>query len=293
MGHTGQKRLRGGYTLLEIIISCGIFSVAILGFVASVRVSQQGIRFQTTEAMQMRKTEAALDEMLVGMRWISQYAQAQVTGSTTVDSDALAVKFPPVYTSVAPQIMFRRINGYNGSGQYTWGNRITYYWLPSGAENSKYADGDISKFNPADIDGADHDGNGVCNDGVIWRKIEAVDAAGNPSNGPLDPLGAESFDNSPSAGAHTDLRVVMTNVPPPFTSGGVMLDSFKATLQPRSFTLTLRRFADTGKPVEPDMLPLPSGMASIAPVIANGIVKNNRPNTVAVYSLMRTFALRN
>ena len=282
-----------GFTLLEVTISSAIFLLAVAGFIGAVQLSARSMGFHGAMSQQVRLTEEAVDNMMVGLRWIS------------LSDPQLRYTYPVGQSTALPMITFRRVNGADASGNPIYGDTITYYWLPSARENLKYLSGDMSLWNAADIDGQDHDGNAVCNDGVIWRKMEGAPVNGQP--GPLSRLGGEYF------GANTsDLRVVLENVPPPFSRSGSTikpLDSFRVDIDAtngtwvngvltspgRAVTLTIKRFVDTGVRVLPDMQPMPAGVPTSESVIDADprIGYNQKKGTVTVISTKRRFCVRN
>lgn len=259
-----------GFTLLEVMVSSSIVLMAFTSFLGAVHLCAQGTGFHSVVSQQVRETESKLDDMLIGMRWIS------------VNDPTLKSTYPVGQTASIPMVTFRRINGTDSAGNFTWGDKITYYWLPSPRENSKYATGDMSLWSAADVDGKDYDYNSMYNDGVIWRKIE--DANGD---GKLDSLGYETFPNET-----TDLRVVMTNVPAPFGRVGgyiVPTDSFRIDVDTNAHTVTLvlKRFVNTGVPVSVDMEPRPSTVP-----VSTSVVDSTK-GTVTVLTVQRTYCVRN
>lgn len=282
-----------GFTLLEVVISSAIFLLAVAGFLGAVQLSAKSMGFQGAVSQQVRLSEEAVDNMMLSLRWIS------------LSDPQLRYSYPVGQSTAQPMISFRRVNGADANGKPIFGDTITYYWLPSARENPKYLSGAMSLWDPADIDGKDHDGNSVCNDGVIWRKMEGALVNGQPV--PLSPLGSEYF------GANTsDLRVVVENVPAPFSlSGGTIkpLDSFRVdvdatngtwvngvlTSPGRTITLTIKRFVDTGERVLPDMQPMPAGVPTSESVIDADprIGHNQKRGTVTVISTKRRFCVRN
>jgi prepilin-type N-terminal cleavage/methylation domain-containing protein len=256
-----------GFTLLEVMISMAIFTFASGAFITMVRTSSESMAFEMAISNQTRQVEKQFDDMLVGFRWIA-------VNDTTLD-----FTYPSGTSTDPAKIVFRRIKGVDATGAYIWGDKLTYYWLPSEDEDPKYAAGDLTLYNPADIDGYDHDRNGVANDGVIWRKIEDADG-----DGKLDDLGFESFSGT------TSLSVVFERVPPPFARvGGVVtpLDSFRVDVNRggHAVTMTLKRFVNTGKSVKPDMEPRPAGVPTTA-----AVVKDER---VTVVTAQRAYCTRN
>jgi hypothetical protein len=134
-------------------------------------------------------------------------------------------------------------------------------------------------YSAGDLDGVDQDQNGVADDGVIWRRITDADG-----DGQLAQLGLESFSGT------TDLRVVFDHVPPPFARvGGVVtpLDSFRMEVNRgnHSVAMTLKRFVNTGKPVQPDMSPRPGAVPVTAAVVVDP--------RVTVITTQRTYCTRN
>ena len=278
----GTRRIShgmAGMTLLETVISSAIILTVIAGFLGSLKMYQDGVNLHGAFYSQVRISEQMIDDMLVGLRWISVSEGENLKSYTGTE------------VGKPPMISFRRIKSLNpyyvvpddpttASMEYTYGDRITYYWLPTARENSKYTSGDKSVYDPADVDGADHDGNGVCNDGVIWREVEDADG-----DGKLEDIGYDTF-----AGTY-DRRIVMTNVPPPFVtvSGSpFMLDSFRVSVDAtnRSVTLTIKRFVDTGaQQPNCNAAPHPSGVAVSDPAITR--------NSIIVLTARRTFCVRN
>jgi hypothetical protein len=253
-------------TLLEVMISSAIMLLIIGGFLGAVRTCSKSVVFHGAVTTQMRESQELVDQMLVGMRWVSHADNAVIVSGV----------------SEPPKFSFQEVAGRDVDFNPIFGDRITYYWLPSAAENSTYAGGDVD-LDLADIDGVDHDGNGVRNDGVIWRKIEALPAGKDHP----DDLGLESFDG---VGA-TVTSVVFTHVPPPFyrDGGGALhpLDSFKVSVNTaeHTVTLTIKRFVETGEPVVPDMVPFPADVAGSGPALAS--------DTITVMATQRLFCIRN
>ncbi|MCX7806260.1 MAG: hypothetical protein N3A38_13890, partial [Planctomycetota bacterium] len=254
-----------------------IMLTVIAGFLGALKMYSDGVALHGAIYGQVRLAEQMIDDMLIGLRWIS------VSEGEELKSYAGTEAGKP------PMISFRRIKGlnpyYHVAGEapdmeYVYGDRISYYWLPSERENAKYASGNKSLYDPNDIDGLDRDGNGVRNDGVIWREVEDADGDGR-----LDDIGYDSF------GGTTDRRIVFTNVPPPFVPVAgtpVPLDSFRVNVDctKRSVTLTIKRFVDAASPQpNPNMPPHPQGVAfSDAAVVSPNII---------VMTARRTFCVRN
>ncbi|MFH0938128.1 MAG: prepilin-type N-terminal cleavage/methylation domain-containing protein [Planctomycetota bacterium] len=256
-----------GFTLLEVTISTAIFTIAIGGFIGMVRLTSKSMGTEMALSDQARRGEQQIDILLIGMRWIA------------VKDPELEYKFPSGTSRDMPKITFRRIKEVNSAGVYIYGDRITYFWLPSGKENPKYAIGDASLYDPDDINGIDHDNNGVANDGVIWRKIEDADISGG-----LDDLGYESFVGT------SDLRVVFENVPPPFCKVSDVvtpLDSFRVEVNKtcHSVTITLKQFIYTGDTITPDRSPRPETVPLTDLVI--------RDSKITVLTTKRTLCTRN
>ncbi len=266
-----------GMTLLETMISTSIMLTVIAGFLGALKMYSDGVAFHGAIYGQVRLAEQMIDDMLIGLRWIS------------VSEGEELKSYGGTEAGKPPMISFRRIKGLNpyyavvGEApdmEYVYGDRISYYWLPSERENAKYASGDKSLYDPADIDGVDHDGNGVRNDGVIWREVEDADGDGN-----LDDIGYDSF------GGTADRRIVFTNVPPPFVPVAgtpVSLDSFRVDVNctNRSVTLTIKRFVDAASPQpNSNMPPHPQGVAFSDAAVVN-------PNVI-VMTARRTFCVRN
>ncbi len=262
-----RQRTPRGFTLLEVMVSMTIFVFAVGAFVSMVRISSESMTFETALANQLRQVESEIDTLLVGFRWIA------------INDPVLDFTYPSGTSTDLAKIAFRRVKGVQSDGSYIWGDKLTYYWLPSGDENAKYETGNMALYDPADVDGVDHDNNGIANDGAIWRKIEDADG-----DGKLDDLGLESF------GGTTDLSLVFDKVPPPFTRvGGVVtpLDSFRMEVNRgnHSITMTLKRWVNTGKNVMPDMTPRPAG----APTTGS-VVKDAR---ITVMTTQRAYCTRN
>ena len=293
----GRPFVVRGFTLLEMTLSSAIFLLAIVGFIGSVQMCAEGTGFQNLVSQEVRRTEQMVDDMMVGIRWIS------------VSDPNFKNTYPTASLASLPLVSFRRIVNTDANGNPQFGDTITYYWLPSVSENNKYAAGlppalgsvppvNTSFFSASDIDGIDHDANWVKNDGVIWRQISNP----APLNGQLAPLGYETF-----AAGTTDLRVVMDHVPPPFQIiGGTIVptDSFRVDMDPGTHTvaITIKRFVNAGVPVNPDMPQPPPVLNSVlpaslqylaAPVPTTKVAIIPAPGTVTVYTLRRRYCVRN
>jgi prepilin-type N-terminal cleavage/methylation domain-containing protein len=273
---------QSGMTMLETMVASTIFALAIALVYYPLQSLTKSVNMQMAVSHEEQLTEAFVDKLLIAARWASS-SDPNLICNFPSESAGMPTTPPPtpftgtggVLASVnnssstwsshwnsayPPMFSFHRIKCVNPSytassgvagttaqaSYYLFGDIITYYWLPSPHEYTKYANGDMTQWNAADVDGLDHGNDGVMNAGVIWRRID-MDPTLTQATNCIQALGPETF----PVGMTPIIEVVLDNVPPPFyTQNGVQYptDSFKVLVNfnDQLMKICVKRFVDTG-----------------------------------------------